>query len=448
MGPLRDKPGYDPMMQAYSGLMSLLGEDGRPPVRVPASIIDMGAGMWSVIGILAALQERGRTGKGGIVDTSLYETGLAWMSIYLAGYLANRELPARHGSGVDMIVPYQAFAAADGYMMVAAGNDNLFRRLAAVLDRPGLAEDPRFRSNKDRVVNRKELVPILSDIFATKPRAEWARLLDAAGHPERADQHIGPGRRRRADAGARHHPDQTRQRTRPRRPAAVVRRHQAGIRKSGAGTRRRQREARPVTTRAEQAAAALLLMAALAGCGGGAGTPTGGVTASGREPTAIAVSTEQGGRFIGLTGPQRQHAEPFLGVAGTNFYTLRTWIDRRTGETVHQLYVSDSYAGQPRDWYAARDAQGRPLRFIPISRNEITCQPGCSYAEEFAAAIPEAELRNATGGLTVTFTARSGTQKTIAVPGELVKAQVTALDRVRAGLATAATVPPAAPARP
>lgn len=183
VGPLRDKPGYDPMMQAYSGLMSLLGEDGRPPVRVPASIIDMGAGMWSVIGILSALQERGRTGKGGIVDTSLYETGLAWMSIYLAGFLANREIPARHGSGVDMIVPYQAFAAADGYMMVAAGNDNLFRKLCAVLGRPGLAEDPRFRGNKDRVVHRAELVPILADIFATRNRADWAEQLDAAGLP-------------------------------------------------------------------------------------------------------------------------------------------------------------------------------------------------------------------------------------------------------------------------
>jgi crotonobetainyl-CoA:carnitine CoA-transferase CaiB-like acyl-CoA transferase len=182
-GPLRERPGYDPMMQAYSGLMSLLGEDGRPPVRVPASIVDMGAGMWSVIGILAALQERGRTGKGGIVETSLYETGLAWMSIYLAGFLANREIPARHGSGVDMIVPYQAFAAADGYMMVAAGNDNLFRRLCAVLDRAGLAEDPRFRGNKDRVVHRAELVPILADIFVTRKRAEWAELLEAAGIP-------------------------------------------------------------------------------------------------------------------------------------------------------------------------------------------------------------------------------------------------------------------------
>ena len=182
-GPLRDKPGYDPMMQAYSGLMSLLGEDGRPPVRVPASIVDMGAALWAVIGILAALQERGRSGTGGVVDTSLYETGLAWMSIYLAGFLANREIPARHGSGVDMIVPYQAFAASDGDMMVAAGNDNLFRRLCDVLDRPDLADDPRFRSNKDRVVHRKELVPILADIFATQRRATWADRLEAAGIP-------------------------------------------------------------------------------------------------------------------------------------------------------------------------------------------------------------------------------------------------------------------------
>jgi len=171
------------MMQAYSGLMSLLGEDGRPPVRVTASIIDMGAAMWAVIGTLAALRERDRTGQGGIVDTSLLETGLGWMTIMLAAYMSNRELPQRQGSGVDMIVPYQAFAASDGYMMVAAGNDNLFRRLCAALDRPGLAEDPRFRTNGDRVVHRAELVPILSEIFAARPRAEWAKLLEAAGIP-------------------------------------------------------------------------------------------------------------------------------------------------------------------------------------------------------------------------------------------------------------------------
>jgi crotonobetainyl-CoA:carnitine CoA-transferase CaiB-like acyl-CoA transferase len=183
VGPMRDRPGYDPMMQAYSGLMSLLGEDGRPPVRVTASIIDMGAAMWSVIGILAALQERQRTGKGGIVGTSLLETGLAWLTIMLPSYIANGVLPVRQGSGVDMIVPYQAFAASDGYMMVAAGNDNLFRRLCAAIGRPTLVDDPRFRTNGDRVVHRAELIPILADIFAAEPVAHWARILDAAGIP-------------------------------------------------------------------------------------------------------------------------------------------------------------------------------------------------------------------------------------------------------------------------
>jgi len=183
VGPLRDRPGYDPMMQAYSGLMSLLGEDGRPPVRVTASIIDMGSATWSVIGILAALRERDQTGKGGIVDTSLYETSLALMSIMLADHLTSGKLPERHGSGVAMIVPYQAFKAADGYMMVAAGNDNLFRRLATAIDRPSLADDPRFATNGNRVVNRAALVAILGDIFKTQPRAHWAALLEAQGIP-------------------------------------------------------------------------------------------------------------------------------------------------------------------------------------------------------------------------------------------------------------------------
>jgi crotonobetainyl-CoA:carnitine CoA-transferase CaiB-like acyl-CoA transferase len=183
VGPLRDRPGYDPMMQAYSGLMSLLGEDGRPPVRVTASIIDMGTANWAVVGILAALRERDRTGKGGIVDTSLYETSLALMSIMLADHLASGKLPERHGSGVAMIVPYQAFEAADGHMMVAAGNDNLFRRLAATIGRPSLAEDPRFATNSNRVINRAALVMILADIFKTEKRAHWAALLEAQGIP-------------------------------------------------------------------------------------------------------------------------------------------------------------------------------------------------------------------------------------------------------------------------
>jgi crotonobetainyl-CoA:carnitine CoA-transferase CaiB-like acyl-CoA transferase len=183
VGPLRDRPGYDPLMQAYGGLMSLMGEDGRPPVRVAVSIVDLATGMWSVIGILAALDERRRTGSGGVVDTSLYETALAWMTIPIAAHLVNREIPARQGSGVDMIVPYQAFAAADGAIMVAAGNDNLFRRLCAAIGRPELAEDPRFRANKDRVVNRQTLVPILEQMFAAEPIAAWAARLDLAGIP-------------------------------------------------------------------------------------------------------------------------------------------------------------------------------------------------------------------------------------------------------------------------
>ena len=182
-GPLRDRPGYDPMMQAYGGLMSLLGEDGRPPVRVGVSIIDIATGMWSVIGILAALQERQHTGRGGVVDTSLYETTLAWMSLAISAYLANGEIPTRHGSGIEQIVPYQAFETADGFMMVAAGNDNLFRRLCAALDRAGLAEDARFRTNRDRVVNRRALIPILEDIFAAAPVATWVAKLDAVGIP-------------------------------------------------------------------------------------------------------------------------------------------------------------------------------------------------------------------------------------------------------------------------
>ena len=182
-GPLRDRPGYDPMMQAYGGLMSLLGEDGRPPVRVTVSIIDMATAMWAVIGILAALQERGRTGRGGVIDTSLYETTLAWMTLPISAYLASGEIPTRHGSGVEQIVPYQAFAAADGHIMVAAGNDNLFRRLCDAIGWSGLPEDPRFRTNSDRVVNRRTLIPILSDLFVTQPIAVWAARLDAAGIP-------------------------------------------------------------------------------------------------------------------------------------------------------------------------------------------------------------------------------------------------------------------------
>jgi crotonobetainyl-CoA:carnitine CoA-transferase CaiB-like acyl-CoA transferase len=182
-GPLKERPGYDPLMQAFSGLMSILGEDGRPPVRVGVSIIDMASGMWAAIGVLGALHERARTGKGGLVDCSLLETALAWMLNPITSYLCSGDLPKRRGSASPDIVPYQAFQAADSYIMVAAGNNNLFRKLCAAIEHPALASDPRFLTNKDRVVHRAELIALLVDIFRTRPSAHWFDVLEKAGIP-------------------------------------------------------------------------------------------------------------------------------------------------------------------------------------------------------------------------------------------------------------------------
>jgi crotonobetainyl-CoA:carnitine CoA-transferase CaiB-like acyl-CoA transferase len=183
VGPLRDRPGYDPLMQAFGGLMSILGEDGRPPVRVTVSIMDMATGMWAAIGILAAVAEQRRTGAGGVVDCSLFETALAWMTVPIAAYLSSGELQGRTGSANAQIVPYQAFATADGFVMVAAGNDRLFRLLCEVLNLPALPDDARFRTNADRVVNRVALIALLSPVFVTATTKAWIERLDRAGVP-------------------------------------------------------------------------------------------------------------------------------------------------------------------------------------------------------------------------------------------------------------------------
>jgi crotonobetainyl-CoA:carnitine CoA-transferase CaiB-like acyl-CoA transferase len=144
VGPMRGRPGYDPLVQAFGGLMSIMGEDGRPPVRVGVSITDMAAGLWSVIGIQAACLERTRTGKGGVVDTSLAETALAWLAYHFSAYFASGVVPKREGSGLAQIVPYQAFATADAYIMVAVGNDSLFRKFSRALGRePPIASGAR-----------------------------------------------------------------------------------------------------------------------------------------------------------------------------------------------------------------------------------------------------------------------------------------------------------------
>jgi crotonobetainyl-CoA:carnitine CoA-transferase CaiB-like acyl-CoA transferase len=182
-GPLRMRPGYDPLMQAYAGIMSILGEDGRPPIRVGVSITDMAAGLWAVIGIQAACRESALTGHGGVVDTSLFETALCWLAVQYASFDASGVIPRREGSGVAMMVPYQAFESLDSYVMVAAGNDNNFRRLCSAIGRLDLATDCRFALNKDRVANRAEMLAILQPIFKTKTTNDWLRILEIADVP-------------------------------------------------------------------------------------------------------------------------------------------------------------------------------------------------------------------------------------------------------------------------
>jgi len=182
-GPLAAKPGYDPLMQALTGIMSVTGEQARDPVRVGVSMVDLGSGMWAVIGLLSRLLARAHGGDGGRVATSLFETGLAWMTIPLAGYAATGDVRRPYGSGVGEIVPYQAFPTTDGLLMIAAGNDGLFRKFLAVLGLEALAAEPAFATNAARVVNRERLLPLLSDKTAIWSREHLAAALDQAGVP-------------------------------------------------------------------------------------------------------------------------------------------------------------------------------------------------------------------------------------------------------------------------
>jgi crotonobetainyl-CoA:carnitine CoA-transferase CaiB-like acyl-CoA transferase len=189
-GPLAHRPGYDPLMQAFGGLMSVTGEAGEPPVRIGTSIIDMGAGLWSAIGILGALHHRTLTGEGTTVDTSLYETALAWMSYHAANYQASGEVPRRHGSGTFGIVPYRGYATSDGYLVIGAGNDKLFRKLAGALGHPDWADDKRFLDNPRRVHNRVALDALIEDLTRTKTSAAWQAALEAAGVPSSPMQSV------------------------------------------------------------------------------------------------------------------------------------------------------------------------------------------------------------------------------------------------------------------
>lgn len=191
VGPNREKAGYDPLMQAAAGIISVTGEAERPGVRVGVSMIDQTTGMWAAIGILAALWERDRTGEGRVVDVSLYESALGLVGYHLVGYLGSRAVPGRHGTAFPLIAPYEAFAASDGQLMVLAANDHLFAKLCDVLGAGELLDDPRFASNPERVANRDELVELLEKRFAAHSVEWWVDRLDAAGVPAAPVHDIG-----------------------------------------------------------------------------------------------------------------------------------------------------------------------------------------------------------------------------------------------------------------
>ena len=182
-GPKKDAPGYDPVLQAETGLMSMTGHPDGPPARVGVGVIDLGTGMWAAVGIQAALRNRSDTGVGALVEVSLYETAAWWLSYHVEGYLATGQSPQRQGNGTPFVAPYETFATADGDLMVTAGNDGLFASLCRVLDLPGLPEDPAYAHNADRVANRVALHELLEDRFKSKAAVEWEALLGAETVP-------------------------------------------------------------------------------------------------------------------------------------------------------------------------------------------------------------------------------------------------------------------------
>ena len=176
-GPKKDAPGYDPVLQAETGMMSMTGHPDGPPARLGMGAIDLGTGMWAAVGIQAALRNRSATGEGALVDVSLYETAAWWLSYHVEGYLATGESPQRQGNGTPFVAPYEMFATADGDLMVTAGNDRLFVSLCRMLGLPELPEDPAYAHNADRVANRITLHELLEDRFKGKTAAEWEVLL-------------------------------------------------------------------------------------------------------------------------------------------------------------------------------------------------------------------------------------------------------------------------------
>ncbi len=182
-GPLSSKPGYEPILQAFSGMFSINGVPEQPGVRVGFQALDLGTGVWGALGCLAALYQRSLTGVGCDVDGSLFETALGWLQIPLAGFHADGQQPQRHPSGNPAVVVFQSFAVSDGEILIAAANNRLFVKLVRAIGLPELAADPRFLTNALRVQNKEVLLPLLEAVLRLRSMVHWFEVLEAAGVP-------------------------------------------------------------------------------------------------------------------------------------------------------------------------------------------------------------------------------------------------------------------------
>ncbi len=182
-GPYRDRPGYDYVIQAMSGLMSITGPEDGPPYKVGVAISDVFAGLFAATSILAAVRQSERTGQGQSIDVALLDAQIAALVNVASNFLVSGQTPPRFGNQHPNIVPYQTFRASDGEFVVAVGNDGQFARLCEVIGRPDLRDDPRCATNPARVEHRAWLIPLLQAVFARRPAAEWVDRLLAAGIP-------------------------------------------------------------------------------------------------------------------------------------------------------------------------------------------------------------------------------------------------------------------------
>ena len=189
-GAYKDYPALDIIIQAISGYMAITGEPDRPPARVGIPLADMSGGIFACKGILAALYARERTGRGQRVELSMFDAMLNLLGYVGTMYLTNGELPKPPGSGHDYTVPWQAFKAADGYIVVATREDSFWRTLCEVLERPELGSDPRFATNAERCRNRAALVPALERIFAERTVGDWMQRLRTAQVPAAPVNHL------------------------------------------------------------------------------------------------------------------------------------------------------------------------------------------------------------------------------------------------------------------